>query len=197
MDNFDKPLSNVIPQTLLDWINILQRERGDSKFSSKLTGNLKDCSLVIRTVGAKHVAPLKDGQCDSGCQLAGPEDKCTDDLSLQRPKRKRKKKFPTTVAGRGSCQKTEVLETEHICQDFSSERPAATNRGKFTVLEEENSIHTDSEYSSGVCEVVKNPATNRLDSDVQETNNSLDELAVKFFCLESGNVCILLHRTGR
>ena len=42
-----------------------------------------------------------------------------------------------------------------------------------TVLEEETSIHTDSEYSSGVCEVV---VTNSLGSDTEETDHSLNHL---------------------
>ena len=50
-----------------------------------------------------------------------------------------------------------------------------------TVLEEETSIHTDSEYSSDVCEVV---VTNSLGSDTEETDHSLDEQVVRSHSLE-------------
>ena len=62
---------------------------------------------------------------------------------------------------------TEAFETEEICQNVSSEQIEEN-----TILQEENSIRTDSECSSAVCDSV----ANRLSSDVEKANHSLDEL---------------------
>ena len=62
MEELDIPLSNVIPKTLLECINVVDKE--ESTASWKLTRNAKDFSLVIQTFATKNVIPLKDGQTD-------------------------------------------------------------------------------------------------------------------------------------
>ena len=163
----DTPSSSLIPKTLLDCIITLEKD--NSQFSWKLTRKLKEFPLVVISVGAIHVTPLTDGQTASE---TGRQAKSTDDSPLKRPKRKGKKKFPSTVARDRARRQRFWKQKKSANSSHLNTRQQQTEEN--TVLEAD-SIHTGQECSSAVCEVAKDRPS-RLDTDLEEYICDLDEL---------------------